>query len=433
MPRLTNAIARDAKPKEKTYDIADESLPGFCLRVTPTGCRAWGLRYRTSDGTPRRLSLGRVEAVGVEEARRRAKKELGRAADGEDPQQERRVDRAALTVKDLCDWYLGEYVVERQKASHSIATDRSYIRCHVPPNGALARKRVAAVTRSDVEQLKLALANKPGAFRKVLCILRIMFERAEEIGARPKGSNPCTGVKATKSRCIERFLTPAERKRLEVVFAEALAIGPKRRGHVSPGAVDALRFLALTGMRAGEVTDILRWRDIDWQHGCLRLPRSKTGAKIVLLSELALELLRERHRGQPAGQRVFVGDGGGRISIGRTWRDLRERAELDDVRLHDLRHAFASDAIMAGIPLAHVGKLLGHRQMSTTQRYAHIADHALREAANVAAGRIASASAQAPDAPNAPPRSARSGTSTATSQSRGRSSAARQQERRPRI
>lgn len=397
MPRLTNAIARDAKPKLKTYDIADESLPGFCLRVTPAGCRSWGLRYRTADGTPHRLSLGRIETVGVEEARRRAKKELGRAADGEDPQQERRTDRAAMTVKDLGDWYLTQYVIERQKAAHSIATDRSYIRCHLPPNGPLARKRVSAVTRSDVEQLKLALAEKPGAFRKVLCILRIMFKRAEEVGVRATGSNPCTGVKATKSRCIERFLTPAERKRLEVVFAEALAIGPKRRGHVSPGAVDALRFLALTGMRAGEVTDILRWRDIDWQHGCLRLPRSKTGAKIVLLSDLAQQLLRERHRGQPPGERVFIGDGGGRISIGRTWRDLRERAELDDVRLHDLRHAFASDAIMAGIPLAHVGKLLGHQQMSTTQRYAHIADDALREAANVAAERIAASSLRLPD------------------------------------
>jgi integrase len=337
------------------------------------------------------MTLGRVETMGIEDARRRAKRELGAVADGEDPQSERRARRDASTVKDLCEWYLATYVVSAGKSKHSVATDRSYIRCHLSPDGSLASRRITEVTRHDVEQLKIKMARTPGAFRKVLAILNVMFRRAEEIGARPSGTNPCAGVKAARPRSIERFLTSEERVALARAFEEVLEIGPKRQGHISRGAVDALRFLAITGMRAGEVSDILCWGHVDWQHGQLRLPRSKTGAKVVHLSDAAVGFLRERYARQPDAERVFVGENGGRTSIGRSWREIRRRAGLTDVRMHDLRHAFASDAIMAGVPIALVGKLLGHRQMSTTQRYAHLSDDAVRQAANTTAGRIESA------------------------------------------
>jgi len=388
MPRLTSSIIRDALPKAKTYDIADTAVPGFCLRITPKGTKSWGLRYRTQDGGSRRMSLGLVEDLGIEEARRRAREILGRVAAGEDPQGSRSSLRDTSTVDDLREWYLGTYVVAVSKTKHSVATDISYLRCHVPPGGELARKKITEVTRQDIEAVKIAMARTPGAFRKLLSILKVLFRHAEEIGARPVSTNPCAGVKTAPQRSLERFLTADERVRLERVFDEVQAIPPKRAGHVSPGAVDALRFLALTGMRAGEVVDILCWGHVDWQHSQLRLPRSKTGAKVVHLSDLAVAFLRHRHREQRDDHRVFNGEDGGRVSVGRSWRTIRRRAGLDDVRLHDLRHAFASDAIMAGIPLALVGKLLGHRQMSTTQRYAHIADGAMREAANVAARRI---------------------------------------------
>jgi integrase len=388
MPRLTMSLALGAPPKTKTYDIRDPSLPGFCVRVTPSGCRTWGLRYRTPDGASRRLSLGRVEDRGIDEARRLAKEKLGRVAAREDPQGQHRSVGKANTVKELCEWYLERYVVATGKTKHSVATDRSYIRCHVLASESLARKKVADVTRQDIEQVKIAMAKKPGAFRKVLAILRIMFRRAEEMGARSPGSDPCRGVKAARGKFVERYLTSDERARLERTFEDVLSIPEKREGHVSRGAVDALRFLALTGMRAGEVVDILCWGQIDWQHRQLRLPRSKTGAKIVHLSDAAFAFLRARHEKQPDDQRVFNGEQGGRVSIGRSWRSIRERAGLTDVRLHDLRHAFASDAIMGGVPLSQVGKLLGHRHHSTTERYAHISNEVLRNAANVVAARI---------------------------------------------
>jgi integrase len=394
MPRLTSKVVAAATPRERTYDIADDGLAGFCVRVTPAGCKTFSIRYRSPTGDLRRLGLGRFPAVRVEDARKRARQLLGEVARGEDPQATRKARQRAESVADLCKWYLEEYVPAKKRSAQSRRTDACYVRKHLMKRPELARKSVAAVSEHDIERLKREMADRPGAFRKVRTILRICFHRAEKLGVRPKGSNPCEEVKPDPERRMERFLSAQERKRLEEELVKASTIKQQRKGHIAPGAADAIRFLGLTGMRSGEVVETLCWHHVDWDHECLRLDKSKTGAKNIQLSEAALEFLRARYTGQPRERPVFVGDRGGRLlHIGRTWRMIRAKAGLKDVRLHDLRHAFASDAVMAGVPLAFVGKLLGHKHVSTTQRYAHIADDVLRNAANVAAHRITAATA----------------------------------------
>lgn len=388
MARLTNTVAAQAKPRAKVYDIQDE-IPGFALRVTPGGAKTWTVRYRNTSGALRRYRLGAFRGkdggMSADEARKAALRVLGAVNGGEDPQAERESQRKAETVADLARWYLDVYVQTAgrnggAKTPRSIGTDTGYVNKHILERRSLARKPVTSVDRRDVEAIKRDAA--PGAFRKVRAILRIMFRQAEEQGLQPPGTNPTARVRAAPERRVERYLTRDEWERLEDVLEEAASIGPKRRGHVSPAAIAAIRLLAITGMRRGEVTEILRWGHVDWQHQCLRLPTSKTGQKVVPLSSAALAFLRGLHDGQPSDQLVISGpDGTPLANLTRTWLNVRRRAGLEDVRLHDLRHNFASACASAGVPLAAIGALLGHRHVSTTQRYAHLTDEALRDAA----------------------------------------------------
>ena len=156
-----------------------------------------------------------------------------------------------------------------------------------------------------------------------------------------------------------------------------------------PSVTVAIRLLMLTGCRLSEILT-LRWEHVDYEHSCLRLPDSKTGAKVVFLASPAIDVLRtiERHEGNPY---VIVGKNPGThlVNLQNPWRRLRHQAGLDDVRLHDLRHSFASVAAAAGLSLLQIGKLLGHTRAATTQRYAHLADEVARRDAETVQERIA--------------------------------------------
>ena len=201
---------------------------------------------------------------------------------------------------------------------------------------------------------------------------------------RPDGSNPCRHVKRFREERRERFLSDAEYQRLGVTLREI-----ERDGSETASAVAAVRLLMLTGCRLSEIQK-LRWEHVDLERGELRLPETKTGAKVVHLGEPAIAVLRGL-KGQDGNPWVIAGrkPGSHLTDLQHPWRRIRARAGLDDVRIHDLRHSFASGGLLVGEGLPMIGKLLGHTQVQTTARYAHLANDPVKSAANRIAARIA--------------------------------------------
>jgi integrase len=306
----------------------------------------------------------------------------------------------ALTVAELCERYLEEHA-RVHKRSRSVEEDERNIRNHLKP--LLGLRRVGEVTRADVEHAiravregKTARDEKtrrhgrrivrggPVAANRTLALLRTMFNLAERWGLRPDHSNPCRHVKKFPERNRERFLTRDELVRLGEALAEAEASGRE-----SPAAIAALRLLLFTGCRVSEILG-LRWAHVDFERGCLRLPESKTGAKVVHLAAPALKVL----QGVPRRGRnpyVFRSSRPGKrlADLKGPWHRIRNAAELPDMRLHDLRHSFASVGAAAGLSLPMIGKMLGHKQAATTQRYAHLASDPVKQAVETVAGTIA--------------------------------------------
>lgn len=251
----------------------------------------------------------------------------------------------------------------------------------------LGKQFVDAIDRKDVERLHQSIGReKPTTANRVLQLLSVLFSKAEHWGVRPQKTNPCVGVNRFEERPKERFLTPDERATLADVLEQTDAKGRGEPGYVSPGAVLAIRLLAATGARCSEITT-LTWGMVDMDGARLNLPEHKTagtaGVKRLPLSPQAVELLRaaKPKRVRP-GDLVCPSETGTSLgNMERVWGTIRKRAGLDDVRLHDLRHSAASDALSAGVPLAVVGRILGHTSAKTTQRYAHVAEDVLKAAA----------------------------------------------------
>jgi integrase len=221
-----------------------------------------------------------------------------------------------------------------------------------------------------------------------------MLNLTETWGERPANSNPCRNIEKYRERKRERFLSEGELARLGAALAEA-----EKQVSESPSAVAAIRLLALSGARLNEILT-LRWEHVDFERGCLRLSESKTGAKTIHLSPPALALLASlpRIEGNP---HVLPGMKAGAhlVNLEKPWRRIRAAATLPDVRLHDLRHSFASFGAGAGLGLPVIGALLGHTQAATTQRYAHLAADPLKQASDLIGGRIAAALSNGKGAP----------------------------------
>jgi integrase len=334
----------------------------------------------------------------AEAARKEAKKLLGDVERGRDPSAERKAARQAETVAELCDRFLEEHARQHKRQSSYDADERN-IRNHVKP--VLGRLRVADVTRADVDRLKRnvkegktaydqkedregwqnsrkkrarrIVKGGPGAANRVLALTSKMFNLAERWGLRPDGTNPCRHVEKYKEQKQERYLSADELARLADALSEA-----ERTATELPGVVAAVRLLVLTGCRLSEILT-LRWEHVDFANACLRLPESKTGAKVVHLNAPALEVLSGLKRLEKCPWVVLGAktekpeDRKHLVNLEKPWRRIRAKAGLNDVRLHDLRHSFASVAVGLGEGLPMIGKLLRHTQTQTTARYAHLA------------------------------------------------------------
>ena len=360
----------------------DRELIGFGVRAYPSGSRVYVVQARGPEGS-RRLTIGRHGVIGAEEARRRAALVIARVKAGEAPAPER--DGAAPangpTVAEFAARYLEDHVAVRCKPK-TAKTIRSAVRRHIVP--ALGGFSMAALGQARVAELHGRLYRTPSTANAAVKTLSHMYALAEGWGAVPEGTNPCRSVVMYPARRRERFLTDREFERLGRVLDEA-----EVKGGASPAAIGAIRLLMLTGCRKNEILT-LRWEDVDLRATALRLTDTKTGPRTVSLSSSAARLLAglPRTAGNPW---VFPGRRRGRHmrSIDDAWKIVRARAGLDDVRLHDLRHSYASRALALGETLPMIGKLLGHSQMETTARYAHLATDSIRESAARIADSIA--------------------------------------------
>jgi integrase len=361
----------------------DSELKGFGVRVQRGGGKSYVLHYRVGTGRSaplRKLTIGKHGSPWTPEtARREAKTLLGMIEDGADPAADKLARREAPTIAELAERFLAEHAEAKRKSSTAAEYKRLLDKIILR---AIGERKVADVTRADVTRLHHANRAAPYQANRVLAVLSKMFNLAERWGLRPDGSNPCRHVEKFAEKKRERMLSPAELARL----GDALATHDG-----SPYAVAAVKLLVFTGARLGEVLG-LKWEWIDFERGEARLPDSKTGAKTLHLPPPALAVLAALPRldGNPY---VIAGakSGAALVNLEKPWRAIRRPAGLDDVRLHDLRHAFASVAASSGMGLPIIGKMLGHSQPATTARYAHLASDPVKAAAVAVAGKIAAA------------------------------------------
>ena len=356
--------------------VWDRDLPGFGVRVYRTGRIAYVVQCRGPGGS-RRVTLGRHGDITPVKARKLAVRAIGRIKTGEEPLAGGGDSKRERTVEDLAGRCLARYVEVECKP----ATQKRYRRLlggHIVP--ALGDMPVSSVKREHVAALHHGLRDKPGTANNVLWVLSRLFSLAEVWGWRDAGTNPCRSVRSYKSPRRERFLSRQEYRTIGRVLKEASS-----DGSTGPAAVAAIRLLMLTGCRRGEIAT-LRWDDVDRAAGHLRLRDSKTGARWIPLTAAALEVL-DGIEPVPGNPWVFAGrKPGTHVSeLTSFWHRLRPRMGLEDVRLHDLRHSYASRALALGESLSTIGRLLGHASMDTTARYAHLA----RDTEKTSAARVA--------------------------------------------
>jgi integrase len=315
-------------------------------------------------------------------ARQEAKRKLGEVAAGKDLAAVREQQRSVLTFTEVVDRFLEEHgkKVERRTVSEY----ERLLRRHAVP--ALDDRPINAIDRAAVAKLHHSLAATPRQANLLLSVLSKLMGWAGKRGQLPSEANPCRGIDRYKENKRERFLSAAELSRLGEVLREA-----EQEKTLPPYATAAIRLLLLTGARLSEILT-LKWDYVDPDNRQLRLPRSKTGQKSIYLTAAVADILQSlpRVQGNPF---VVVGEkpGAHLVNLQKPWDRIRVRAGLEDVRLHDLRHTYASVGATGGLSLLFVGKLLGHTQASTTQRYAHLAEDPVRQAGEQISEAIATA------------------------------------------
>jgi integrase len=381
--KITKRTIDQLSPSTRDVLLWDSEVRGFGLRCRTSGALHYVLKMRVG-GRQRWITIGRHGSPWTpESARREALRLLGLRAAGKDPATERDRQKGALTIAELADRFLAEHVAHRCKPRTSEEYQR-VIRRYIRP--ILGHHRIADLTRADVAQLHHQLRDRPYQANRSLAVLSKMMNLAEAWGLRLDGSNPCRHVRKYREEKRERYLSRDEMQRLGAALAEA-----GRNNTESQSVIAAIGLLLLTGARLTEILT-LRWEYLDLADGVLRLPDSKTGAKEIYLNDAAAKLLRgmPRMAGNPY---VITGKKSGArlVNLQKPWRRIRVAANLDNVRLHDLRHSFASVAAGVGMSLPIIGKLLGHSQPVTTARYAHLAADPVRTASNLIGTEISSA------------------------------------------
>ena len=384
MPKLTKKTIDKLEKQDKDYSVFDSELPGFGVRVLPSGRKSYILQYRANRNKVRKKALGMHGVISLDEARKKAFAMLAEVQSGIDPIGVLEEQNNALTVNQLADRFIEEHINVHLKPRTAAGYIRNLKKFILPQIGKI---KVADVQRSDIAAFHHSRRNSPYEANRCLEIISKMFNLAEMWGLRPDGTNPRRHIKKYPEKKRERYLTPEEAKRLGNTL-KAL----EEEEIESLSAIHCIKLLLLTGCRLSEI-QTMKWEYIKWDKHEIHLPDSKTGAKTVYISDQVIQLLRhiKHHLDTPIGNPYVIY---GKIEdahltdMQKPWRRIRKRALLPDVRIHDLRHSFASYAASQGMSLQMIGKLLGHTQVQTTARYAHLMADPIKEAAGQVANAI---------------------------------------------
>lgn len=424
--KITKRTVEAIQPGLRDIMLWDSELPGFGCKVTPKGSRIYVLQYGRNR-RDYRLTIGRHGVdVTAEQARNEARRLRGLVATGENPAVTRSHEHSAPTIAELGRRYLDEYAQPHKKPS-GLAQDRRNLENHVVP--LIGSLKVSEIVREDISRTMREVATGKTAkdektrrqgrrivrggeivANRVHALLSKMFELAEDWKCRPANSNPCRGAKRFAENKVERFLSTDELARLGAALnaaqvgklilelsntETALAQKRKRGGQKKIGprsenrhAIAAIWLLLLTGCRLGEILNLL-WSHVDFERRLLLLPHSKTGAKAVYLSEPAMDVLSNiEHVADNPYVIPGIRSREPLKSIRKPWEHICKAAKLKDVRLHDLRHSFASVGAASELSLPMIGALLGHSQPNTTARYAHLAASPLHQAVDAIGAQI---------------------------------------------
>ncbi|MCP4095769.1 MAG: tyrosine-type recombinase/integrase, partial [Planctomycetaceae bacterium] len=403
--RLSKRSVDAAKNLEREYFIWDSDLPGFGLRVRSSGSKGFVFQYRMGIGRgapTRRLTLGSAAKVAPDEARALAKKALSSVISGSDPAQEKKRTRDAGTIVELVDVFLSDHVGIRCKPSTYYHYSHILHKFIVPKFGKL---KAHQLQHTDLVKLHLELADRHAIANRIIGVTSSMYGFAAKLGIVPDGFNPARRVEKYKENLRERFLTGEELERLGATLRLAETKGlpwrvdrskptakhiPNQHDNIltifPPHVTAAIRLLLFTGCRLREILN-LEWNFVDFDRGLLFLPDSKTGRKTVILNAAAIEILNTLPR---VGRFVILGNDPykPRADLKRPWLAITTHAKLTGLRIHDLRHSFASFGAGSGLGLPIVGKLLGHSTTQVTERYAHLDTEPLRRASDQIATQI---------------------------------------------
>jgi len=376
---MKKRITRRAVEALKTGEtIWDDRVRGFAARRQKEAV-AYIVKARMN-GRQKLLTIGRHGSPWTPEtARKEARRLLVLLEQGIDPLEEKRRERAKKSLAQLAQRFDEEHIQQLKERSQE--EYRRLFRLHIIPH--LGRKSLADITRDDIASLHRRMKDTPRAANFCLAVLSKFMNWAEAKGLRPQFSNPVRGIRKYPENHRERFLTAEELQRLGQALDEEL------REHGDIYDVAAIRLLILTGARLNEILT-LKWEYVDLERGLLLLPDSKTGKKAIVLNAAAREVLEQlpHLHGNP---HVICGhkEGSHLVNLQKPWRRIRKRAGIEDVRIHDLRHTFASLAARKGGSLPRIGALLGHTQMQTTQRYAHLIVDDVRQLAETVGDELA--------------------------------------------
>ncbi len=371
--RITKRIVDSMRPGELVWDT---DIAGFAVRCQRQS-KTYALKTRIA-GRQRWFTIGRHGSPWTSDtARKEALTILAEIAKGKDPAAKRDAESKIPTIKKLVERYLDEEVDPKRKPS-TAKLYRDYLeRLVIPKIGTLKSDQTSF---SDMAALHHKLRRTPYQANRVMAVVSAMFGWSEKVGIRERGTNPCVGLQKFKEKQRERFLSADELNKVGEAFESLL----ENKG-INPYVVAAIRLLIFTGCRRDEILT-LQWRHVDFDRAMLLLPDSKTGKKIIHLNAPAIEVLSNVKKiagnpyvicGQKEGLRL--------VNLRKPWKRVCKLVGLDDVRIHDLRHSFASVAASGGASLQVVGKLLGHTQTATTERYSHLASDPII-AANEAIG-----------------------------------------------
>lgn len=394
-------VVKSARPNKTTYYF-DQDLAGFGFYRTPGDAATYFAEFRPiAGGSKKRIKLGRVGTLKANEAREAARRAIANAALGKDLAKDRTDERASGTVKQL----VADYITGKEMKASTRSFYEITLAKHIEPQ--IGTTKAVALTRVDVQRAHSAISKQAKySANRAMALLSAAFVWGAKRGYVPEGMNPAAKIDRNREEARERYLTAEEMARLGDAMREAETIGiphkpsdskhaPKEKNRTvyGPHVTGAIRLLMLTGCRLREILH-LRWSEYDEKRGLLLLPDSKTGRKTVVLSAAAQAVLDALPR---VGKFAIAGHSAGsdheapRADLKKPWAAIAGRAGLDDVHLHDLRHTFASVGAGDGMSLPLIGKLLGHADAGTTQRYAHLHVDPVRAAADAIAGKIAEA------------------------------------------